>query len=134
MNRIESFTSLYNSESTVNAYQSILKRYFNFIEANCDEYFDQDRDFEQDVRSFYTAIKNRPPKTTRMYLSVIKTFYEDNDLELSSKFWNRLKRANGTSRVITQDRIPTREELVQILNQMPLRARALFLMMRARVG
>ena len=92
MNRIKSFTSLYNSESTVNAYQSILKRYFNFIEANCDEYFDQDRDYEADVRSFYAAIKSRPPKTTRMYLSVIKTFYEDNDLELSSKFWNRLKR------------------------------------------
>ena len=113
MNRIQSFTSLYNSESTVNAYQSILKRYFNFIGVDCDEYFDQDRDYEQDVRSFYSAIKNRPPKTTRMYLSVIKTFYEDNDLELPSKFWSRLKRANGTCRAITQDRIPTREELAR---------------------
>ena len=137
MNRIQSFVSLYNSESTVNSYQSILKRYFKFIGVDCDEYFEQDRDYKTDVKSFYASIKTSPPKTTRVYLSVIKTFFENNDIELSAKFWSRLKRANGTSRALTQDRIPTREELIRILNQMPLRARALFLVMESsgmRIG
>ena len=65
MSRIESFLDLYNSESTINSYKSTLKKYFFFFHEGTNEefsleeaeekYFSEERDYETDVKAFYTS-------------------------------------------------------------------------------
>jgi len=56
----------------------------------------------------------------------VKTFLIENDIELPTKFWKRLsRRIKGNAQ--TDDRIPTTDELKQILIQMPQHAQAYYI-------
>jgi integrase len=92
-----------------------------------DRYFTENRNYEDDVKQYFVALKDCAPLTQRNRLSTIRTMLAENGHELPSTFWKRLSRRIIGNRPLTQDRIPTNAELRQIIMNMPIGGRALFL-------
>jgi len=128
MNKIEEFLENYpSSKSTRKAYRTHLNKFFSTIEADPEQYFDNGRDYEQDVKTFWKAIIDEPPCTRNMRISCIRTFLTENDVDIKPKVWtNFRKRAKG-NRPVTQDLVPTNIQLKKILTHGGVKERALFL-------
>jgi len=132
MSRLEFLNQL--SGSTASAYRSALKMFFNTIlkqhgslENLADAYFKNERDYEKDVQTFFTAIKKKAPKTQRVYISILRTFLLENGVELKQVFWRRLSKRIKGSRALTEDHVPSNEDLRKIMMHLPIQGRALFL-------
>ncbi len=127
MNKIEEFLEDYPSNSTRSAYKAHLNKFFNTIEADPEQYFNNGRDHEQDVKIFWKAIIDEPPCTRKMRLSTVKIFLAENDVNIKPKVWkNFRKRAKG-NRPVTQDIVPTNIQLKKILAHGGIKERSLFL-------
>ena len=59
-------------------------------------------------------------------VNIAKNFLEENDVEISKKVIKRINRARGTTRAISQDRVPSKEEMRRIFSHLPLRGRAFY--------
>jgi integrase len=145
MNRIETFLSTFSSKATVKAYRWALARFFESVsghndaalEKHAEEYFSQKRDVEADIEKFFVIIKDKPPKTVRLMLAAVKSFFIENDVELPQKFWRKLIRRVRGTRALTLDKVPSNVELRRILMHCPLQGRALFLLLASsgmRIG
>ena len=134
MNRLQTFVGFYKSPNTRRNYRAFLKKYFILfyegakedfnLEKAIEDYFEQDRNYESDMTQFWIAIQDQAPKSTRVMISVVKNFLEENEVEISNRLLKKINRARGSSRAITQDHLPTKEELRKIFSHMP-RARIL---------
>ena len=135
MNRIEKFLALYQSKQTANAYKWALTEFFKSVygenehklEDQAERYFNEKRDLEEDMQNFFVAIKDKPPKSVKLMLAAVKSFFIENELELSQKFWRRLRGRIRGSRALTLDKIPNNRELKRILMHMPIHGKALYL-------
>jgi len=124
---ISSFLTMGNfRQKTCWTYKSHLKKYFEYLKINPDQYFISERDYGKDVVLYLVKIKDKSPNYRRGVMQVIRLLLEENDVELPNKFWRRIKRYGG-KRSITDSRIPTPADLKQILQHGELKARALFL-------
>jgi len=137
---INDFLAMGNfKEKTKWTYKSYLKKYFEYLKVNPDEYFKNGYDliYQKDIVLCLGEINDKSPSYRRGMIVVIQLILEENDIELPNKFWRKIKRSNGSKRAITDSRIPTPAELKQILQHGELKARALFLAMSSsgmRVG
>ena len=145
MGKLETFLQVLNAPSTKASYKSALKFFFHFLDekttkSNLEEiveaYFESEtldslsKKLESDMLRYVQHLKGKPPKTTSMYLNVVKTFFMENDVELSVKFWKTIGRRRGPGRgARTRDRIPSNRELKTLLLHMPIQGQALFLLM-----
>ncbi|MCD6530740.1 tyrosine-type recombinase/integrase [Candidatus Bathyarchaeota archaeon] len=127
MGKIEEFLKNFESKTTVSTYRYALNSFFKVIGVSADEYFEEKRNYEEDIRTFFNAIKHRPPKTVQLFLSAVRTFLVENDVELSERFWRSLRRRKKGSRALTMDKVPSNAELRRIITHMPVQGRALFL-------
>ena len=92
-----------------------------------DKYFEEKRNVEEDIGTFLISLKERPPKSQRLMMSIIRTFFVENGVELEQRYWKRAsKRIHGND-ARTDDKVPTNEELKRIIMNMPLNGKALFL-------
>lgn len=140
------YLSEYRSQGTVHNYRCIIKSFLVVIYpdypdkdkdlsklnlemlSNCaNRYFSDTRNYEEDVKLYFVSLGNCAPLSQRNRLSTIKTMLAENGHELPSTFWKRLNRKIIGHRPLTQDRIPTNSELKQIIMNMPIGGRALFL-------
>lgn len=126
-NVIDKFLRRYSSVQTKKSYKSALTRFFKTIEVDPQTYFESGRNYEEDVEIFADALRNNPPKTFFCYIGVVKKFYQRNDVELKSYFWEDLRTFVKGRRAITQDRPPTILEFKRILAHSNLRQKALYL-------
>ena len=131
LGKIDRFLIRYSSKSTQRIYRNALNLFFKVIETNPDTYFDEkNHDYKSDVEAFAYAISDYAPKTFISYLSGLKQFFRHNDIELKSYFWHGLKNTCKYKRMaaLTEDRIPTNEELKAILAHCSFRTRTFILM------
>ena len=131
------FLEPYTSEHTIHNYINALRKYFRFIGTSDDDYFKTKRNYEDDARRFFVSIKDNPPKSIRLRLSIIKTFLSENNIELSDKFWRGIRRKIPKNRALTMDEVPSNDELRSILTHMGARGKAIFLMLSSsgmRIG
>jgi integrase len=134
-NRWQTFIRTYTSKSTIKTYKASIKKFFQHIykdqfttlEEAADKYFSENRDHKEDITSFFISIKDSPPKTVTTFLAAVKVFLIDNDVELTQKFWRKLRRRKKGSRAVTQDVVPSNKQLRQILTHMRAKGKALFL-------
>jgi len=144
-NRWEAFIRTYTSQSTIRTYKASIKKFFRHIyqeqfttlEEAAEKYFAEDRDHQEDITSFFIAIKDSPPKSVTTYLAAVKAFLIENDIELKQKFWRKLKRRKKGSRALTQDTVPSNKQLRQIFTHMRAKGKALFLVLSSsgmRIG
>ena len=145
MGSLEKFLSLYQSKSTIGAYRNGLKVYFTFIygksgqlEEKADQYLTDKRNIEEDLTNFQNSLRGRPPKSINLYITTVRTFLIENNIELSQAFWKRLGRRRGRSnRARTLDKVPSNKELKSILSHMPIQGKSLFLLLSStgmRIG
>jgi len=132
MGLIEEFvnrkTSSYNSRKS---YTSTLKKFFKSIDVkDVDSYFEQDRNYVNDLIKFSSTITKNSPKSQVVFLSAIKNFLERNDVEIKKSVWDDIKVKNKIRRArpITQKRTPNNADLRKILNYGDVKSRALFVM------
>jgi len=134
MGRLD-YLNQFTSKSTVSSYKAALKRFFQAVfgeptgnlDAAAEKYFSEPRDHAACVEAFMVALKGAPPKTRRAYLSAVKTFLLENGVELPQRFWRRLRGRIKGSRAVSEEKVPTREELRSIMQHLPLHGRALYL-------
>ncbi len=135
---MESFVERYESRSTQLSYKSALKKFLEYMEVDSFKtYFNGKRDYEEDIEKFHSKLNGHPPKTVRLYLNTVKSFFRRNKIKLEDDFWEDLNRRIRGSRARTVDRIPTIEELRAILTHTDAKGKALFLMLASsgmRIG
>jgi integrase len=134
----------YKSRKTVKAYEGSLKNFFeviyherNGLEELAERYFQDKRNYEQDIQNFLAEIKDKAPMTTRLYLSAVRMFLLENNVELKQLFWRRLIGRVKGSRALTLDKVPSNEELRKIMTHLPVQGKALYLTMSSsgmRIG
>ena len=130
----EQFISTYTSNATIQTYRTATKTFFKYIysekaqlEESADRYFAEGRNYETDVKGYFAFIKDRPPKTVQAYMSILRTFLEENNVELPRVLWKRLARRKRGSRAITEDIVPSNAQLRQILSHMRIKGKSLYL-------
>lgn len=127
MNKIDEFLLNYKAKKTKACYKTYLKKYFNIIGTNPDTYFDEDRDYEKDVKRYWQELNKSPPKTIYTAMTTIRVFLSENDIELPTKFWRNIRNRTQGTRAVTEENIPSNENLKKILSHADVKARALFL-------
>lgn len=135
-NVIESFLSLYSSKNTIDAYRTQLTTYFKIINADPDSYFNNGRDYKQDINDWWKIYSKNPPYTRTLACGALKMLFEE---KLDKKiyydqfeplFWKKLKGRVKGKKALTQDKVPTPEELKEILQHSPnVQSKALFLVL-----
>lgn len=135
---MERFVGRYESRSTQLSYKSALRKFLQCTDVDSFEtYFNDGRDYEEDIEGFLSMLNGNPPKTIRLYLTAVKSYFKRNKIKLEDDFWEDLNRRVKGSRPRTMDRIPTTEELRQILTHTDAKGKALFLMLASsgmRIG
>jgi integrase len=94
-------------------------------------------DIEEKIKQYLMNIRGRELSTSFMtiFLSVIKTFYEMNDIE--NIRWRKLKRFMGEETPRHEDRKYTHEEILTLLNASDLKQKVIILLMSSaglRIG
>ena len=144
VDRLEKFLRNYDSNTTIKAYKWILGAFIKSIYGDkknlsekIEQYFSENRNYEEDIENFQIKLNGRPPLTVRHMLSNVKTFLEENDVELSKKFWTKIRRRRKGNRAISLDEIPEKSQLKQIFTHMNAKGKALYFMLSSsgmRIG
>jgi hypothetical protein len=95
------------------SYRSHMNNFFAYLKADPQTYFDNYRDYNQDVLDYaYNVMKNKPPKTQQAELSIMKGFFTHYDSSLKPSIWDTIRKRNHIkNRAITEDFVPTNEDL-----------------------
>lgn len=148
---VSKFLKRYRSFETVRSYQRCLVKFLDYVfdldqtrrvdgarSAPDLEYYDrlaleylaEPRDHAGDLAEFVAFLGSAPPTTKRGYKSVVVSWLAANKLYLHPQETRRIRTAG---RARTRDRIPTREEIRQVLEHCDLLLR-LFLMILSSTG
>ena len=145
MSKLQSFLANYEKEKTKKTFVWVLGVFSKSIygdkknlDEKMDQYLSEKRDYEKDVEEFYISLNGKPPLSKRLMVSNLKTFLLDNDIEISTKFWKRLKERNKVAvRAVSFDEIPETKQLQQIFTHLNAKAKALFMVLTSsgmRIG
>ena len=131
MNEKEEYIANLKKKNTKVYYRLCLDKYFKAIDKTPNDYFKNKKkkntQYENDLKKFVTSINKMSPVTQKNYISVVKNFFMDNDIEFSMKFWKReVRNKIEDGGALTLDRAPTTSELKQILSYGDLKDRTLF--------
>jgi integrase len=137
MSKIEEFLKMYDGKGTYAVYRWAIREFFKTVGTDGDHYFTDSRNYEEDIKNFLHTIKDKPPKTIRLMLSVAKSFLIENEVELPERFWRRMSKKVKGTRALTLDIVPSNDQLRRIISHMPIHGKALFLMLASsgmRIG
>ena len=143
MSRLGKFFETFSSAGTVHTYSWCLTGFFGSVygkgdlESQAERYFQEARNREEDVRAFFAKVKDKPPKSVSLYLTAVRSLFTEENVELPSTFWKRLRGRKKGTRALTLDKVPSNAELKMILAYMPINGRALYLVLASsgmRIG
>ena len=135
-NPITEFLEDIDKTSTRRIYRNHINSFFDTLKLNPDTYFDDGRDYSEDLLSFWKEIKHLAPITRAGRITCVRQFLEENDIQIQKKVWKKIKRQKKAIPK-TIDHVPTPTELKQILQHGGIKERALFLVMSSsglRIG
>ena len=129
-----SYLETYGSPKTISTYKWALRKFFSSVYRDKDlslakRYVTEERDREGDIEDFFISIKDSPPMSVALALSAVRVFFDENGILVSPRIWRKLKRRKKGSRAVTEDLVPTKEQLRQILTHMDAKGKAFFLML-----
>ncbi len=128
MNKIDEFLQNYEAKATQASYRTQLNNYFKAIKVkNPSNYFTQDRDYKADLEEYNRNQKGLPPLSRKVALSVVKSYFDWNEIAIPNKTWKSLKGKIKGSMAWTMDKAPTNHILKQILLHGTVREKAVFL-------
>lgn len=131
---IEDFLKHYESQNTIKSYRRQIKKYFEVIDQNPNTYLDNGRDYRKDIEYYWNNhLRGMPPLSRTQGLTAVKMFLEEYldenifNIQLSPKFFKKLKRRAKGTRAITQDKVPTPKDLKTIISHTDCKGKALLL-------
>lgn len=128
MNKVEEFlTNNCDKKSTMKSYRSHLTNFFKIMDVDPDKYFDNGRDYDADIMTFWRSLGNYTPCTQVARISCVKLFFEEYDIILSNKTKKKLRRKLKGKKPATIDTIPTNNQLKKIISHGEAKAKALAL-------
>ena len=125
---IPQFLSRFEKQNTKVSYTISLTQFFDgFVKTTPKAYFNETRNFEQDLHEFKAYLKARKlaPKSIETKLGGVFSYFLSNRA-ITKELWRELKLGNQSK---VQDKIPTAKELKQILEHTDIRSRSLFLLL-----
>ena len=130
MNKIDEFLVDYTNLKTANSYRTHLNNYFKGIECNPETYFNDNRDYEKDVKKYWREMTNNdtPPLSIKMNLCVVRNFLQDNNVIIDRSIWKKIRLNTKGSRARTMDVAPSNHQLKEILLHGTAKERTIFLM------
>jgi len=127
---IENYISTYPFDiETKKMYRNEIKRYFSVIRKKPNTYFKEKRDFRSDILKYCKSQQHQSAKTFGRKVSIIRGFYKHYEIPFPDNAVKTFRNASKTlrgNRPITQDSIPTKEELEKILTHGGVGEKALF--------
>jgi len=120
------------SKPTQKVYRIALKHYFTTLNIpNPDQYTTMNREYRTDVLTFKQSLQTRPPKTMHTYMMAVKQYLEDNNIQTQELFKKQHRREKKLKvvRSLTQDYIPSFDELRNLLTHAKTKDRALILIL-----
>jgi integrase len=125
---IESFVKGFEKPSTQRQYRAHLNTFFENLNIEPDTYFSNGRDYQQDLLDYWTSLKDYAPCTRSGKITAARQFLEENDIVISRKIWNIIKRQK--KRIPKNiDHVPTPSELKSILQHGGVKEKSLFLVL-----
>jgi integrase len=84
-----------------------------------------------DIQGWLTHIQNAAPYTRQSYMNAVRQFLNENGIEVDDASLQRTRQRRSLKRVhsLTDDRIPTHQELRRIMDYLPVNGRAFFLLL-----
>ena len=148
---VNEFLEFIGSPATKASYKSALKEFFKFLNTTPDAYITEDirllensakikalDKYSKDVLRFFMHIKARKaPHTVTGYMSTIKVFLRNQNIEIEGKVWDQIKHTKPKNRAITKEKPLTPEDIAKILDRGEILEKALFLCLASsgvRVG
>ncbi len=140
---VKKFLNSFPNYNTAHGYKSGLKRYFDYIKKNPDDYIGTDyrllengekikrqNIYENDIKDYWNhLIKSKtPPKSIKYFIASVRVFLQHYRINLDAVFWKDLNRRGPGDDARTIDAPITNEILEKILIHGETKARALFLM------
>ena len=144
---LSEFYELYLNKRTAAGYRTGLLHFFSFI-YDCPKqnfavtaeeleqydqlskrYLTEGRDYATDIMRFAASVADRPPKTSRLYISALNQFYLENDIEIPQRVRKRLRNRLPAAVAQTLEKELTRETLKEIILHMDTHGRALCLLL-----
>lgn len=89
---------------------------------------DFERDFRGDIVAYKVLIENKAPKTKSSHFSVIFGYLEHNNIEFTKR-WKKNIIGRGSNQAISEEKVPTPDELKRVIYHLPSQARAYVLIM-----
>jgi integrase len=149
---VESFTAQYSSQSTVWSYRSALLHFFSLVYPELKEikgkqaqykrlnelsikYFSEERDIRNDIIAFKDSLSKSPAKTRLARFAAVFRFFEDNGQVFNRNFVRNITGKEKDAE--TDEHIPAAEEIVRILEYLPIQAKTVTLVLLSsgmRVG
>jgi len=124
---INDFLLEQRTKGTAYTYKSFLRKYFEELGEDPDNYFKPERDYKRDAILFAKSISDKSPNYQRGAATCIRMFFEENDVELPNKIWKKIRKISGVTVSLTDTKCPTPMQLKQVLQHGGIKERAIFL-------
>ncbi len=129
INKRDKFLKFYSNKGTKNCYSSYLKKFEKTLNCNLNYWIKRSKEqIMDDIKTALIQYEKIPPKSKQTMMNAVKSFLEDNYIETPIKFWKtiRLLTKGGP---LTDDIVPTTEQLRAILYKGDVKDKALFLVL-----
>ena len=156
MGRIKEFLEIQRSRKTKKCYRSALVEFLDFIygktrkgkrvrkeeiekyERLAERYFSESRDYFKDLLNFAIYLSEKAPRTSYMYIMIVKQFLEYNNVVFTPKQLKIIKqKLPKSAKPITKDEELDKEMIRRILEYADIRLRAIILVLASsgmRIG
>lgn len=135
MNKLEEFIETQTKKQTKKGYKTALTRFFRVIDKQPDKYIETHKgnpnleEIKTDILKFLDDLEKDgfAPKSKKTYFQSVKSFLAEYDIELKKKMIDKIKKKIGKPKRISDEIIPTIDELKDILGNADIREKAFFL-------
>lgn len=118
----------FKNYNTQRNYRTAIRKFKEVLGIDSLESYIQSKpDTEHDIRTFLQALKDKPTKTIHCYGQIVKVFFEDHDIQISSKAWRKIRNRGFMPKRVraeTRDKSPTKAMLKKILAYSDIKAKA----------
>ncbi len=129
-NPIDKYLETFEKQSTIKGNKSHLNQYFKIIEADPLTYFQDGRDYNADIEKLWKSMsmsKGYSPGSRKGRLCSVVNFLAYNDVTIKPSLLKILRNHTKQVENVTEDVLPQKQQLKEILEKAPILQRALFL-------
>ena len=149
---VDDFLKQYSSINTLQVYRSTFREYFRFTYSELQnlplltldrritvysvQYFDENRDYRNDLLKYKKHISHKAPKTITTKIACLIRYFEDNYIKFTKSFTRNLY-GRGSAETVSEEYVPNNNDIARIIEYMPIQAKTVTLVLASsgmRIG